>query len=251
MPNTMLNWKKPTRRPRALAGAISAMYMGPSTEEAPIPSPPMNRASTNEFQSNANAQPSAEMTYSTAVIRRLARRPYLSPGTPPNMDPRMVPYRAAATVSPSDQSVSAKVLRKAPVAPEITAVSNPKSSPPSAATTELLARYALIFMGRSHPDRLQSAAKGVTHGNYGSTLISTRCVHVEQRFSRPKRFFEIRERHRRHVRRGHIGIRGQVRQQVERRPRDRRQRPHQHRRDRLRRARGLRWPGVRGVRAKK
>jgi hypothetical protein len=31
-------------------------------------------------------------------------------------------------------------MRRAEVAPEITAVSNPKSSPPSAATTELFAK---------------------------------------------------------------------------------------------------------------
>src|SRR5271157_1943551 len=61
IPKTMLNWKKPTSRPRNLGGAISAMYMGPSTEEAPIPNPPMKRAPTNEYQSKANAQPSAEI----------------------------------------------------------------------------------------------------------------------------------------------------------------------------------------------
>ena len=58
----MLNWKKPTSRPRHFAGAISAIYMGPSTDEPPIPSPPMKRKQTSEYQSQANAQPSAEIT---------------------------------------------------------------------------------------------------------------------------------------------------------------------------------------------
>ncbi len=60
MPKTTLNWKKPTRRPRHCAGAISAMYMGPSTEEPPMPSPPTKRKKTSEFQSQAKAQPMAE-----------------------------------------------------------------------------------------------------------------------------------------------------------------------------------------------
>ena len=71
----MLNWKNPTSRPRLSAGAISAMYMGPSTDDAPIPSPPMKRASRKEYQSQASAHPRAETRYSTAVICRLARRP--------------------------------------------------------------------------------------------------------------------------------------------------------------------------------
>ena len=75
MPNTILNWKKPTSRPRIRAGAISAIYMGPSTDEAPMPRPPMKRATSSEGQPNANAHPSAETKYSTPVIRRLARRP--------------------------------------------------------------------------------------------------------------------------------------------------------------------------------
>src|ERR1035437_7483883 len=140
MPNTILNWKNPTSRPRSFAGEISAMYIGPSTEEAPMPSPPMNRAPTKEYQSNANAQPRAEIRYSTAVMRKLPRRPYRSPGIPPNMAPRMVPQSAADTVNPSSAGLSENLVVSAAVVPAITAVSNPNSSPPSAATTELLVR---------------------------------------------------------------------------------------------------------------
>ena len=49
--------------------------MGPSTDDPPIASPPMKRKQTSEYQSQATAQPSAEITYSTARMRRLSRRP--------------------------------------------------------------------------------------------------------------------------------------------------------------------------------
>ena len=63
MPKTTLNWNRPTRRPRYLAGASSAMYMGPSTEEPPMPRPPIKRKKTSADQFQANAQPRAETRY--------------------------------------------------------------------------------------------------------------------------------------------------------------------------------------------
>ena len=72
---TTLNWKKPTRRPRHFAGAISAIYMGPSTEEPPIPKPPMKRKKTRAYQFQAKAQPREEIRYRMAMMRRLSRRP--------------------------------------------------------------------------------------------------------------------------------------------------------------------------------
>src|ERR1044072_9083850 len=133
----MLNWKKPTSRPRLSAGAISAMYIGPSTDDAPIPSPPMNRASRNEYQSKANAQPTADNRYSTAVICNAFRLPSRSPGMPPNIAPRIVPHSAEDTVTPSMYGVNEYFADSAAVAPAITAVSNPNNSPPNAAITAL------------------------------------------------------------------------------------------------------------------
>src|SRR5574340_1320539 len=106
MPRTTLNWKKPTSRPRQRAGAISAMYMGPSTEEPPMPSPPTKRNNTSEFQPQAKPQPTAEMKYSTAISRSESRRPQRSPGMPANSEPITVPQSAAETDKPSDAGVS-------------------------------------------------------------------------------------------------------------------------------------------------
>jgi hypothetical protein len=62
MPKTTLNWNAPTSRPRHLAGASSAMYTGPSTDDAPIPSPPTKRKTINAGQFQASPQPKAETT---------------------------------------------------------------------------------------------------------------------------------------------------------------------------------------------
>src|SRR6266481_5439279 len=94
MPKTTLNWKNPTSRPRNFAGAISAMYIGPSTEEPPTPNPPMKRKTTRAYQSQARAQPKPEIRYRTAITRRLSRRPKRSPGKPASIAPKTEPKSA-------------------------------------------------------------------------------------------------------------------------------------------------------------
>ena len=59
MPSTMLNWNKAAMRPRLSVGAISVMYVGPTTEEAPTPSPPTKRNTTNHAHDAVNAEPNA------------------------------------------------------------------------------------------------------------------------------------------------------------------------------------------------
>src|SRR5713101_4671191 len=80
------------------------------------------------------------------IARRLSRRPNLSPGIPASMDPRIVPQSAAETVIPRAAGDRRNVSVSACVVPAITAVSNPKRSPPSAATTVLFKRYELSFI---------------------------------------------------------------------------------------------------------
>ena len=60
--------------------------------------------------------------------------------------PMIVPIRALESVKPSRKFLSSKVFFNQSVVPEITAVSNPKSRPPRAATTVLLKRKTLIFV---------------------------------------------------------------------------------------------------------
>src|SRR5579875_695753 len=139
----MLNWNTPTSRPRHFAGAISAMYIGPSTEEPPTPSPPINRNTSSASQFHAIPHPTAEIKYKIAIARRLSRRPLRSPGTPASDAPKIVPSSAIETVKPRPHSDSAKVFFNPAVVPEITAVSKPNSSPPSAATTVLLISVAV------------------------------------------------------------------------------------------------------------
>src|SRR5437762_13248994 len=98
MPNTTLNWKTPTRRPRNLAGAISAIYIGPNTDEPPIPSPHRERNPTREVQPQAAAQPNPEIKYKIDMTRRLSRRAIHSPGHPARGDPITTADRPLATV---------------------------------------------------------------------------------------------------------------------------------------------------------
>ncbi len=60
MPRTTLNCWAATSRPRTLAGEISAMYSGETTEAPPTASPPRARKARNEYQSHARALPRAE-----------------------------------------------------------------------------------------------------------------------------------------------------------------------------------------------
>ena len=59
MPNTIFIWNVPTMRP-AIPGAISPIYIGPTTDEEPIATPATKRKRTKEIQSQAKAQPKAE-----------------------------------------------------------------------------------------------------------------------------------------------------------------------------------------------
>lgn len=61
MPSTMLNWKKATKRPRQCDGEISAIYIGPTTDEAPTANPPTKRKNMNEYQLTITALPTAEI----------------------------------------------------------------------------------------------------------------------------------------------------------------------------------------------
>ena len=81
------------------------MYIGPRTDEPPMPSPPMKRNNKTALQFQANAQPAADTTYKIAIQRKLARRPRRSPGMPASMEPITVPIRAAATVNPFQNGV--------------------------------------------------------------------------------------------------------------------------------------------------
>ena len=61
IPNTMLNWYNATSKPLFFAGAISEIYMGATTEEAPTPNPPRNLNKVNEVTSQAKPDPTAEI----------------------------------------------------------------------------------------------------------------------------------------------------------------------------------------------
>jgi hypothetical protein len=63
MPNTTLNWNKPTSLPRRSAGDTSEMYMGAVTEDIPTPRPPKNLKHKNKYQLSASAVPIDDNSY--------------------------------------------------------------------------------------------------------------------------------------------------------------------------------------------
>src|SRR6185503_14825428 len=91
MPNTMLNWNIPARRPRYSGGAISEMYMGATTVETPMPMPPMNRAMMNVSTFHARAEPTADTIYRMPTQSSVGLRPQRSAGQPPASAPMTVP----------------------------------------------------------------------------------------------------------------------------------------------------------------
>src|SRR5271157_4451709 len=79
-------------------------------------------------------------------MRKLSRPPKRSPRTPENMAPMTVPESAMKTVTPNSKAERWKTWVSCCVVPAMTAVSNPKSSPPSAPTMMLLMSSALSLV---------------------------------------------------------------------------------------------------------
>src|SRR4051812_29619965 len=100
MPNTTLNWNRATRRPLFWAGAISEIYTGAVTEEAPTPSPPANLNSKKICQLVEKAVPREETRYMAAIIIKVFLLPSLSAGMLPIKEPIMVPIKAIEIVRP-------------------------------------------------------------------------------------------------------------------------------------------------------
>ena len=87
-------------RPLKLAGEISDIYMGATTEEAPTPMPPIRRKKTKRDQLLVMALPIAETAKSTAMINNTGFLPNLSAGIPANNEPATVPINAEEIVKP-------------------------------------------------------------------------------------------------------------------------------------------------------
>ena len=88
------------------AGEISAMYMGPTTEEAPTATPPINLNVTNNNQTEDDAQPIAESRYIMAITINTFLRPYFWAGLPVIREPITVPIKLEATVKPCQNELN-------------------------------------------------------------------------------------------------------------------------------------------------
>src|SRR5207302_8581752 len=107
------------------------------TDAPPPANPPMQRNATNSASVGAEALPAADTKYNTASTNSTRRRPRISAGFPAVNAPTIVPMSAEATAKPRRKLSSANARWSASVVPEMTAVSNPNSRPPRAATSAL------------------------------------------------------------------------------------------------------------------
>src|ERR1700722_17000057 len=83
------------------------------------------------------------------------------------MAPKMVPIRALETVMPTRVALRENTVVSCELAPAITAVSNPKSSPPSAATAVLLTNDEEMFI------RCLVCHNGGARNRYGAGVSPT------------------------------------------------------------------------------
>src|SRR5688572_12103642 len=106
IPATIFTWKEPASRPLNLAGAISEIYIGPTTEDAPTARPPIKRNVTNSIQTDVEAHPIADNRYNIAMNIKTFFRPNFCAGIPAITDPITVPNKLDATVKPCQKGLS-------------------------------------------------------------------------------------------------------------------------------------------------
>ena len=88
-----------------LAGEISDIYMGATTDEAPTPMPPIKRYAINEGRLFDNALPNADAAKRNAIINKTGFLPYLSAGLPAIKAPTTVPIKAEEIVNPCQKAL--------------------------------------------------------------------------------------------------------------------------------------------------
>jgi len=128
----MLSWLKETRRPRISGGAISAIYMGASINDAPTPNPPIILAITNEIKLGAKAEATADIAYKIAAYRKTVRLPILSLNGPATIMANVAVRVSEATDHPNSSLLKPNSGSMNLTTPEITDASKPINSPPRA-----------------------------------------------------------------------------------------------------------------------
>src|SRR5215510_15125898 len=90
----MLNWYIAVSLPLVAGVDISEIYVGATTEETPMPNPPMKRKNENIYGFGAIAVPIADTAKKMPTQNNVFFLPYLSAGMPPINAPTTVPHKA-------------------------------------------------------------------------------------------------------------------------------------------------------------
>ncbi len=143
MPEVIANMLTATSAPRTRAGTSSAMYIGEMKEARPIPSPLTTLPAINHATVGAKAVPMALAAKIMPAQMSGLRRPKRFVRTPPAVAPTMAPIKTMLTTISSMVAERENWFWTNRMAPEITPVSYPKSSPPRDAMP--VATYARGF----------------------------------------------------------------------------------------------------------
>src|SRR6185437_15131118 len=133
--------------PRLVAGANSAMYIGAVVEAMPTPMPPRNREAISTPKAGEKAQPIAESRNAPAAPSRTAFLPNRSLSQLVNAAPMMQPIIAQLTNQPSDVALSENCAFTRLRVPEMTAISKPYTSPPSATIKQMTCAIGSVISG--------------------------------------------------------------------------------------------------------
>ena len=131
-------------RDSIFGGENSEIYNGAKTDAIPTPIPPTNRANIRNANEGGNVEANAETKNNNAAIIRIGFLPYLSLNAPEKKAPIIAPINAELANQPTSILFREKYCSTKLKVPEITAVSNPKSSPPSDAIKQKIAKKDLL-----------------------------------------------------------------------------------------------------------
>ena len=138
MPVTMAIWLSETRRPRIAAGRLRRCTSGASTEATPMAMPPMKRATVNSARFARQRRAQGRDAKSSGGRIRMRRRPKRSLSVPATLAPATQPTSRRWRPHSVCTSESANCCRRKMMAPLMTAMSKPNSSPEMAATAETM-----------------------------------------------------------------------------------------------------------------
>src|SRR5699024_2146535 len=138
IPIVIINWFSELRDPRDSVGAISDRYTGTIAVEPPTAKPIINLPMTSVDIFGAAANINAPTAKTIEIIKTKRRLPNLSDKGPLKPEPKIAPINMELTTNPSVKSDRGMSVFMYNNAPEMTPMSYPYKSPPSAPKKKII-----------------------------------------------------------------------------------------------------------------